>query len=258
MQFNKSGYYHQHDENFRIERPDGSGDYLLLLIRTSGFFQIHGIEYHTGPNTILLYKKDTPQLYSACGASYADDWIHFEMDESDLQFITDLNIPFDTPMPVTELHDLSMIVRDLTYESYSDNRYRSETLPLYLRLLFFKLSEKLHSAPARKNNIYYAKLSALRSKIYNMPYENWSMEKLSGSLSLSKYYFQHLYKDTFGVTAMEDIIQSRMEHAKYLLSTTQITIHEVAQMCGYNSDTHFIRQFRTQTGMTPNQYRMSL
>ena len=29
MQFHKSGYYHQHDKDFRIERPDGSGDYLL-------------------------------------------------------------------------------------------------------------------------------------------------------------------------------------------------------------------------------------
>lgn len=255
MRFNKSGYYHQHDENFRIERPDGSGDYLLLFIRTSGFFQIHGVEYYTDPNTILLYKKDTPQLYSACGAPYADDWLHFQMDESDLQWITDLHIPFDTPVSVTEFHDLSMIVRDLTYESYSDSNYRDETLLLYLRLLFLKLSEKLHSAPARKNNIYYAKLSALRSKIYNMPYESWSMEKLSDTLALNKYYFQHLYKDTFGVTAMEDIIQSRTEHAKYLLSTTQITVHEVARMCGYNSDTHFIRQFRTQTGMTPSQYR---
>ena len=38
MQFHKSGYYHQHDKDFRIERPDGSGDYLLLLVRTAGWF----------------------------------------------------------------------------------------------------------------------------------------------------------------------------------------------------------------------------
>ena len=125
MQFHKSGYYHQHDKDFRIERPDGSGDYLLLLVRTAGWFRIHGTDYHTSPNTILLYKKGTPQLYRACEAIYSDDWLHFHMDESDLSFVSKLEIPFDTPVQVHDIHDLSLLIKDITYEHYSDNIFFS-------------------------------------------------------------------------------------------------------------------------------------
>lgn len=258
MQFHKSGYYHQHDKDFRIERPDGSGDYLLLLVRTAGWFRIHGTDYHTSPNTILLYKKGTPQLYRACEAIYSDDWLHFHMDESDLLFVSKLEIPFDTPVQVHDIHDLSLLIKDITYEHYSDNIHKEETLLLYLQILLLKISEKLHKDTHHPDNIYYDKLSNLRSQIYNMPYKDWDMESISASMSLSKYYFQHLYKNTFGVTAMQDIIQSRTDHARYLLSTTRISIHEVGQMCGYNSDTHFIRQFKGQTGVTPSEYRSTL
>ena len=32
MQINNIGYHHFHDADFKIERPNGSGDYLLLLL----------------------------------------------------------------------------------------------------------------------------------------------------------------------------------------------------------------------------------
>lgn len=258
MQFHKSGYDHQHDRDFRIERPDGSGDYLLLLIRTPGLFRIHGVEYRTSPNTILLYKKGTPQFYYACEALYSDDWLHFHMEPSDLEFVSELGIPFDTPVQVHDIHDLSVLVKDITYEHYSENIHKKETILLYLQILLLKIGEKLHTNASHPDHLYYDKLSELRSQIYNMPYKSWSMDGISASLSLSKYYFQHLYKETFGVTAMEDIIQSRIDHAKYLLSTTKISVHEVGQMCGYNSDTHFVRQFKAQTGTTPARYRSML
>ena len=258
MQFHKSGYYHQHDTGFKIERPEGSGDYLLLLIRSEGWFCIQGTEFHATPNTILLYKKGTPQLYGSCGVPYSDDWLHFDMNESDLTMITKLGIPFDTLTPVHDIHDLSLLIKDITYERYSENIHKEETILLYLQILLLKISEKLHSDAHHPNNPYYDRLSEVRSQIYNMPYKSWSMDELSASMSLSKYYFQHLYKDTFGVTAMEDIIQSRIDHAKYLLSTTRIPIHEVGQMCGYSSDTHFIRQFKARIGVPPSEYRSTL
>lgn len=57
---------------------------------------------------------------------------------------------------------------------------------------------------------------------------------------------------------MNDVIQSRIDHAKYLLSTTDISIVQVAEMCGYKSTSHFMRQFKNKMKMIPSEYRKKM
>lgn len=72
---------------------------------------------------------------------------------------------------------------------------------------------------------------------------------------MSRSSFQHLYKELFGISAITDVILSRIDHAKYLLSTTDIPIKKISEMCGYNNDIHFMRQFKKVTEITPTKYR---
>ena len=44
MKINTIGYHHTHDADFIIERPNGSGDYLLLIIKTPALFRFAGKE----------------------------------------------------------------------------------------------------------------------------------------------------------------------------------------------------------------------
>ena len=88
-----------------------------------------------------------------------------------------------------------------------------------------------------------------------MPFNDWNVNWLSHELTLSKSYFQHLYKEYFGVSVMNDVINSRIEHAKYLLNSTDVTVKDIAQMCGYKNEIHFMRQFKDKTGTTPSKFR---
>ena len=72
---------------------------------------------------------------------------------------------------------------------------------------------------------------------------------------MGQSYFQHLYKAMFGVSVTSDIIAARIDRAKYLLSGTDYTVTAVADLCGYSSDVHFMRQFKALCGLTPTEYR---
>ncbi|MCR4741792.1 MAG: AraC family transcriptional regulator [Treponema sp.] len=54
---------------------------------------------------------------------------------------------------------------------------------------------------------------------------------------------------------MQDVIAGRIEKAKKLLKTSNLTINEIASKCGYKTEYHFMRQFKEQTACTPTQYR---
>jgi len=199
----------------------------------------------------------TPQFYRAYGAEFSNDWFHFGISENEIKFFKELDIPFNKVIKTENIHDLSLIIKNMCYENYSSNVYRTDSVELYMKLFFIKLSEKIHCNDSINTGSYYDKLSILRSKIYNMPHHKWSIEKLANSLTISKSYFEHLYKETFGISVMNDVIKSRIEHSKYLLSTTDIPVLKVAEMCGYSCTPYFMRQFKSYMNMTPTEYRKS-
>lgn len=255
MRINNIGYNHVHDADFKIQRPLGSGDNLLLLIKTPAVFTLNGADVVTERNSFMLYRKNTPQFYRAYGAQFSNDWFHFDLSEDELSFIGSLDIPFDTVEPLGDINDLSFIIKSMCFERYSANRYKTESIQLYMKLFFLKLSEKLHVINANNPNSYYDKLSIIRTNIYNMPYYDWNIEGMAHQLAMSKSYFSHIYKEIFGTSVMNDVIQSRIEHAKYLLSTTDISILQISEMCGYRCSSHFMRQFKLRAEITPSEYR---
>lgn len=255
MHINNIGYNHRHDADFQIQRPTGSGDYLMLLLKTPAIFTLNGEDIITAPDSFMLYHEGTPQLYRAYGVQFSNDWFHFSISDDEMRFFELLDIPFDTIIPIGNLNGLSLIIKNMCYENYSSNLYKTDSVELYMKLFFIKLSEKIHSSGQDGSSSYYEKISILRSQIYNMPYHDWNIEGLAHQLTMSKSYLQHLYKEIFGISVMNDVIQSRIEHSKYLLSTTDLHITQIAEMCGYKCELHFMRQFKTRMQMTPSEYR---
>jgi len=259
MHINKIGFNHFHEQDFFISRPEGSGDYLLLLIKTPALFIINGKEVTAAPSTVMLYKKGSPQFYGACDAEFGNDWLHFSTDTpEDEQLISDLAIPFDTPLALTSLAELPSLLKLLCIEFFSSNLHRDTSLELLLRLFFMKVSEKLSFRAEGDFGSWHERMSGTRAMIYNNPAREWTVDVLAKRLNMSRSSFQHTYKVVFGISPMKDVITARTEHAKYLLSSTDHTVAQIAQLCGYSSDVHFMRQFRQQTGMTPSAYRHSV
>lgn len=255
MRINDIGYNYFHNADFRVDRPRGSGDFLLVLLKTPAIFTLNGEETAAEAGSIILYNKGTPQIYRASGMQFLNDWVHFDASSGEIDRLVKLGIPFDKAVQLDDITDLSVIIRYMCYERYSTNLYREDSAKLYLKLFFIKLSEKLYSAENRSISPYHDKMSVIRSKIYNMPYHKWSVGKLAGLAAMSVSRFEHMYKDIFGTSAINDIIQSRIEYSKGLLSTTDIPVINIAEMSGYNSAPHFIRQFKSRVNMTPAEYR---
>ncbi|MHA2856026.1 helix-turn-helix domain-containing protein [Paenibacillus lautus] len=74
-------------------------------------------------------------------------------------------------------------------------------------------------------------------------------------MNMSRSYFQHKYKQIFGISVINDIILNRLGYASYLLKNTSYAISHISGICGYENDVHFMRQFKKYVGLTPSEYR---
>lgn len=258
MIINNVGYNHCHDADFFIERPEGYGDYLLLLLKTESIFTLDGKDVRVPENTFFLYRKGTPQYYRCVPKqTFSNDWIHFQFEEGEEEKFLSYGIPYETPVPMEHLNFLSFCVKSISYEMYSSNLNRKKSIEHYMDLMFLKIQEQLCNRMDVIHDSKYEMLSVVRNKIYSRPYEFRNVYTSAHEVRMSKSSFQHLYKELFGTTFMQDMIQSRMEYAGMLLKTTGMKVAEIATQCGYKSYAHFARIFKQQMGMTPVEYRRS-
>lgn len=64
-----------------------------------------------------------------------------------------------------------------------------------------------------------------------------------------------MFRDNFGESPLDHIIKRRIELAKKLLVTTQLSAQEIADRVGMNTYDHFYRVFKKHTGCSLAQYR---
>lgn len=251
------GYNYRHPSGFQIERAQGSGDYILLIIRSDAFFVLGGKRTIAPADSAFIFKKGTPQLYGSCGGEYVNDWIHFDLSEGEESMFLDLGVPFDTIIPLGETVEFSHYIKSIFAEHNSQNMHREATIRRYFDLILLKLSEKIHQVGSEKENPVYRALCALRNEIRLAPQNKWTLDEISQKMKMSRSYLQHLYKQFFTTSITADVQNSRLEYAKYLLRSTSEKITVIARGCGYENDIHFMRVFKKATAMTPSEFRRS-
>lgn len=78
---------------------------------------------------------------------------------------------------------------------------------------------------------------------------------LAEVVSMSQYYFSHLFKQSMGIAPHQYLIQQRVEQAKQLLKQSNLSIAEIAVIYGFVHQSHFAHHFKRVTGITPAAFR---
>ena len=102
---------------------------------------------------------------------------------------------------------------------------------------------------------YKEQIYRLRRNLISQPQKDWDIDAAAYDIGISRSHLQRRYKQIFGVTVKDDIISARIKRAMQLLTNTDMRIQEIAEQCGYNNESHFMRQFKEKCGMTAIQYR---
>ena len=92
-------------------------------------------------------------------------------------------------------------------------------------------------------------------KNYN---ENISLKSIAEAVNANQYYLSHIFKEKEGVSFSLYLIKCRIEKAKKLLGSTDMSIMKVSMMSGYSNPAYFTKHFKRITGITPKEYRAQL
>ena len=89
----------------------------------------------------------------------------------------------------------------------------------------------------------------------NINNPNLSVESLADELFLSRSKLYRKIKFLTGDTATEFIRKIKLEKAKELLNTTDLTVSEISYKVGFSSPSYFTKCFKLHFGKIPKEYR---
>lgn len=85
--------------------------------------------------------------------------------------------------------------------------------------------------------------------------KNILLEDISAYCFLSVNHLLRTFKEAYGTSPYQHLIQLRINRAKDLLKTSDYPLSEIVCLIGFENTSSFIRLFKQATGMTPTKYR---
>ena len=82
-----------------------------------------------------------------------------------------------------------------------------------------------------------------------------SLATLADILHVNKTYFSQVFRERNGISPHEYIVKMRIAAASQQLKSSDDSVLEIAQSCGFNSLSNFYSAFKRITGKSPTQYR---
>ncbi len=244
----------RHDASFFLSRPQGLENHVILLLRSKGEFWINDEHYLLNPGHAIIIAPRTQYRYHNPDGIYSDDWIHFQLDNGEaIPDSLECNIPF----VLNDLETCSTLIRQLLWEqAYTSPIYAESNINALFTVLFNHLAAAYHSLENIESvSPYLQKFKQLRLQIQNTPTQDHTISRHAAELAISASHFQHIYSQLFGISFQKDLIRMRISYAEILLQTTDLSIEQIAEHCGYSNSAHFFRQFKQIKGVTPAKYR---
>ena len=85
-----------------------------------------------------------------------------------------------------------------------------------------------------------------------------SLPDLANEIGLSLKKLKEGFKQLYGSTVYQFVLDHKMNHARQLLGSGSYNVNEVAIQLGYSNSSHFIEAFKKKFGTTPKKYLLSV
>jgi len=247
--------------------PSHSWPKTTLLFVTDGQASLHwkhrGI-WHTDPcrrGTVSIVRRDVEIQSAAPSGSFP--MMVLQLDKAKLQHIAP-----DHVLTIERSLDSAQVTRDcrlaaLMSAMCEEVREECPSGRLYgesISLAFLAYLAGTYATPRQPENCVTHLSSAQKRGMVayvraNLT-SNVSVSELADLVQMSPSHFARVFKASFGVSPYRFVMQERIEGAKEMLASSELSASQVSTALGFSSQSHFVKVFRQFTGVTPKQYKV--
>ena len=215
---------------------------------------------NTLPSQSLLIPAGCPTHWHYAGT--VDFAVFYFPDRTDgvIERLRLLAAQADEPLPITDTLASALalqLVKELHKGRGSDERFMAMLAPLMLEQIYRVLTTP-ETRGFNPRHIHFSRLQSVLAYIREHLGEDLSVAVLARQATVSVAHFRRLFQQAMGTPPHRYVLATRLEQARNLLAVTQLPIAQIADECGFSSQSHFTASFKAAHACTPAEYRGQL
>lgn len=239
---------------------------ISIVLEGESYYTIGDQTLIASAGTVMLFN---PEVYhkDEQKSSTSSHQLHIGIRDFALEGYQRNYFPFDSP--VIRFKEGKDRFLNKCWQLIEENNRRQYSYEVMLKAIIMEMIvEILRSDNARQ--IAPARLKSKETEkekqeiVNNIIYflekhhsEDISLETISDRMYISPTYISKVFKEETGESPINYLIKLRLQRAKDLLESQQITVKEAAQLVGYQDAYHFSKLFKKHYGKSPSEFLRS-
>lgn len=125
-----------------------------------------------------------------------------------------------------------------------------------LEVLLVYISRKQKLSVISESSFQLSKECAIAKRYIDTNYaQDITLDSLAEITHINKFYLAHSFTECIGQSPISYLTERRLAACKELLSSSNLSVTQIATSAGFSSQSYFSQIFAKKVGMSPRQYR---
>jgi AraC-like DNA-binding protein/mannose-6-phosphate isomerase-like protein (cupin superfamily) len=230
---------------------------LFFIVGGKGQFLIQDTLYPVDMNNLVIINPNILHTEVSLNAQPLE-YIVLGIEEVELVPGKNTNGPFCI-LDHYESMEISSCLRNILREMEQKNTGYEDVCQAYLEILIIRLMRNTALVVPTEPQVISAnrQCAAVRRYIDLHFKESLTLDQLAQEVHMNKFYLSHAFKREYGVSPINYLIARRINESKYLLTETDLSMSQIAQLLGFSSLSYFSQAFRKTQEVSPMEFRQS-
>jgi len=160
--------------------------------------------------------------------------------------------PFGHAIKLKDLRGTTRELFEIIYLEFTGNPALADDVIASCLKTLFLLIRQSYREPSQEHD---SQVERCLSYIHEHYRDEFGIETLAQTISVSSSYLFRIFKRKMRVTPMHYRNLVRIDKAKLLLLDRRFTVEEIAEHVGFDGARYFSRVFKKETGLSPSNFR---
>lgn len=161
--------------------------------------------------------------------------------------------PLSAPLILQHMFQVQSQLEDIISAFQTQKRYYQEEASCLLRSLLIQLARAALLTKPKTN----ATANQLIQYLQTHYSENLTAERIAAEFNYHPCHINRIMRSATGTTVHNYLIGYRVSVAKRLLSSTELTVSQIAGQLGFQNGAYFSNLFKKAVGCSPSDYRIA-
>lgn len=235
-------------EGREILRPQGREDFLLFYIAKGEETFYLDKPRVAGAGSFVFFKPHEKQHHATRSGAAEFYYVHFSADA----------LPEGITLESAKIHETQISSAPQLFEQIIDETFEKkpqyEILCLSLLFSLFALIQRENARTEARVDKDHGHIARAIQYIGRSFSEDLSLADYAAMCMMSKYHFLRTFKRVTGQTPFEYRTRIRIENAKQMLESGDLSVAEIGEKIGFSSPAHFSTVFKKLVGVSPKNY----